>query len=222
MNIRPLIAITVCAGVALGGVATAGPKKKPAPVCNLVTDNKDDTFLLRYQQTGNDLGAPVPYGPHESALDITSVDVSSDAKTLTAVVRVQKLSKAASTAPGGLSFRVQFATPTQKDENIYLSGYTNGSTDTFEAGTRAITANVQTKLADATGVFDLQKNEVRISAPLATWAKQGATPGVVVSFEGLDQTASRGVAAGRAAFADVALSDKTYTLGAPSCVVPGK
>ena len=188
----------------------------------LVTDAKDDTFLLRYQQTGNDLGAPVPYGPNEAALDITSVDVASDAKNITAVVRVTKLAKTAQSAPGGLSFRVQFATPDQSDENLYLNAFTNGSADAFSAGTRAITANVATKLADVTGVFDLVKNEVRITAPLATFAKQGVKPGVVVSFDGLDQTASRGLAADRAAFADVALSEKSYTLGAPSCVVPGK
>lgn len=204
------------------GSGAASALTKVAPTCNLVEDPKDDTFALRYQETVRDLGGPAAYGPGEPALDIVSADVAADAKTLTAVLRVNKLAKAAQTAPGGLSFRVQFSSPTEEDENMYLSASTTGTTDTFTAGTRAITANLSTKLADATGVFDLAKSEVRISVPLATFAAAGVKAGTILSFAGLDQTSARLTPTGSSSFADVARSEKVYKVGAPSCVVPGK
>jgi hypothetical protein len=218
--LRPTLAVALCASVVAGGAAVAAPKV--APVCNLVQDAKDDTFALRYQETIHDLGGPGLYGPAEPALDIVSADVAADAKTITAVIRLNKLAKSAASAPGGLSYRVQFSAPGESDENMYLSAATTGTTDTFVAGTRAITANLSTKLADATGVFDLAKNEIRISAPLATFAAQGVKAGVPLSFSGLDQTSARLTPTGTSSFADVARSEKTYKVGAPSCVVPGK
>lgn len=212
--LRPAVALVLCATVVAAGAATAAPAVKPS--CNLVEDAKGDTFLLRSQDTA---GA---YGPTESALDIVSADLSANAKSITAVIRVDKLSKSAGTAPGGLSFRVQFATPTENDENLYLNATTSGGTDVFTAGTRAITANLATKTADVTGVFDTVKNEIRITAPLSTFAAQGVKPGALLTLAGLDQTASRNAVAGKAVFADVATSEKSYKVGAPSCVVPGK
>ncbi|MCU1590746.1 MAG: hypothetical protein JWP11_2002 [Frankiales bacterium] len=221
--LRPAVAVLLCASAVAGGAATAAPKKPAAPpVCNLVEDAKADTFLLRYQDTAHDLSGQSAYGPAEPALDIVSADVAADAKTITAVIRVDKLAKSASSAPGGLAFRVQFASASESDENMYLSATTDGTKDTFVAGTRAITANLSTKLADATGVFDLAKNEIRISAPLATFAAQGVKAGAPVSFSGLDQTSARLTPTGSSSFADVATSAKGYTVGAPSCVVPGK
>jgi hypothetical protein len=217
---RPAVAVLFATSVLAGGAAVAAPAA--APVCNLVQDAKDDTFALRYQETIHDLGGPGLYGPAEPALDIVSADVAADAKTITAVLRVNKLAKSASSAPGGLAFRVQFSAPGEDDENMYLSATTTGTADTVVAGTRAITANLSTKLADATGVFDLAKNEIRISVPLATFAAQGVKAGTPLSFDGLDQTSARLTPTGTSSFADVALSDKTYKVGAPSCVVPGK
>ncbi|MDX6197657.1 MAG: hypothetical protein QOJ79_808 [Actinomycetota bacterium] len=218
---RPAVAVLFASSVVVGGVAHAAPAKV-APVCNLVEDAKDDTFALRYQETIHDVGGPGLYGPAEPALDIVSADVAADAKTITAVLRVNKLAKSASSAPGGLSYRVQFSAPGESDENMYLSAATTGAADTFAAGTRAITANLSTKLADATGVFDLAKNEIRISVPLATFAAQGVKVGTPLSFSGLDQTSARLTPTGSSSFADVALSEKGYKVGTPSCVVPGK
>jgi hypothetical protein len=218
--LRSLTAVALGASVILAGAAVAAPKAQP--VCNLVEDAKDDTFALRYQETIHDLGGPGLYGPAEPALDIVSADVATDAKTITAVLRLNKLAKTASSAPGGLSYRVQFSAPGESDENMYLSASTTGTADTFAAGTRAITANLSTKLTDATGIFDVTKNEIRISVPLATFAAQGVKAGVPLSFAGLDQTSARLTPTGTSSFADVALSDKTYKVGAPSCVAVGK
>jgi hypothetical protein len=215
--LRPALVLAACAAVAASGVASAAPK----PVCNLVTDAKGDTFAARYQDTIHELGGPGLYGPAEPALDILSVDVASNGKTITAVVRVDKLAKNASSAPGGLAFRVQFASEAEDDENMYLNAATDGTKDTFTAGTRAITANLSTKLADVKGVFDLAKNEIRISAPVSVFAAQGVKSGAVLNLD-FDQTASRQLAEGRAAFADVATGGSTYKVGTPSCVKVGK
>lgn len=214
LPIRPVLAVFAAVAVVAGGaVASAAPAK---PSCNLIEDAKADTFLIRSQDSA---GA---YGPNESAVDIVSGDIATDGKTITAVLRIAKLAKSSGTAPTGLSFRVQFASPSQDDENMYLSAATNGTTETFAAGTRAITANLATKLADATGVFDLAKSEVRISVPLKIFAAQGLKPGTKLSMAGLDQTANRLLPNGSGVFADVATSEKTYIAGAKSCVVPGK
>lgn len=213
ISLRPALAVTVLV-VASFGVATSNAAAKP--VCNLVEDAKGDTFLVRSQDTA---GA---YGPDEPAVDIVSADLASDKTNITAVIRVAKLAKTSGTAPTGLTFRLQFASASEQDENMYLSASTTGSTDTFVAGTRAITANLSTKIADATGVFDLAKSEVRITVPLKVFAAQGLKPGAVLSLTGLDQTASRLLPNGGGVFADVARSEKSYTAGTPSCVVPGK
>lgn len=197
----------------LAGGAYAAPK----PVCNLITDDKNDTFLLRSQDTA---GA---YGPQEDALDMVSGDLASNAKTITGVIRVVKLSTSAATSPVGLSFRLQFALPGQVDSNLYMAANRVGGTESFAVGVRDITTNTSTKLADATGVFDVDKSEIRISAPLAAFADAGGIkPGAKLSLADLDQTSSRPSGAGPSVFADVAVGAKTYVAGAPSCVVVGK
>ena len=215
----------VTGAVVLGSVAAGGALAAPKPVCNLINDAKDDTFLVRSQDSA---GA---FGPQEDALDIVSGDLASDGKVLTAVLRVKKMALTAGTSPNGLSFRVQFThSGLDEDTNLFLSGRAGSGAQVFTAGTRAITANVSTKIADVKGVFDVAKSEVRIHAPLDVFKGVGGgiKPGTKISFGELDQTASRFVAvnpasgADQAVFADVTRSVNSYTVGAPSCVVPGK
>ncbi len=213
----------VLTSLAAGG-AVAAPAK-PKPVCNLVSDAKDDTFALRSQD------AQRAYGPQEDALDIVSGDLASDGKVLTAVLRVKKLALSTGSAPNGLSFRMQFThAGLDEDTNLFLSGRSGSGNQVFTAGSRAITANLSTKLADVKGVFDVAKSEVRITAPLDVFKALGGgiKTGTKLQFAELDQTASRFVTvnpatgADTATFADVTNSVSAYTVGAPSCVVPGK
>lgn len=213
----------VLTSLAAGG-AVAAPAK-PKPVCNLITDEKNDTFALRSQD------AQGAYGPQEDALDIVSGDLASDGKVLTAVLRVKKMALSSGTAPNGLSFRVQFTHGgLDEDTNLFLSGRASGTAQVFTAGSRAITANLSTKLADVKGVFDVTKSEVRISAPLEVFKSLGGgiKKGTKLQLADLDQTASRFITvnpatgADTATFADVGNSASSYTVGAPSCVVPGK
>lgn len=227
MKIRVALLASV---LAVGAVATASDAAPKGPSCNLIEDKKGDTFAARHQDIVHETSGAPSYGPQEDALDIISGDLASDGKTLTAVLRVVKLSESAGTSPGGLSFRVQFLAPTTAaDENLWLSARVGGGSTVFTAGYRAIQANLSTKLADVVGIFDSAKNEIRISAPIQTFdSRGGIKPGAKLTFGGLDQTASRFAAvnpvtgADTAAFADVTSSDATYTVGAKSCVKPGK
>lgn len=211
--------------IAAGGALAAPAKSKPKPVCNLISDAKDDTFAVRSQDSQ---GA---YGPQEDALDLVSGDLASDGKVLTAVLRVKKMALTAGTSPNGLSFRVQFTHGgLDEDTNLFLSGRAGSGAQVFTAGSRAITANVSSKIADVKGVFDVAKSEVRITAPLDVFKGLGGgiKTGTKLQLGELDQTASRFVAvnpatgADTAVFADVTTSVSSYTVGAPSCVVPGK
>lgn len=226
LPIRPVLAVCAAAAVVAGGaVASAAPAK----VCNLVTDAKGDTFLVRAQD------AQKAYGPQEDAFDIVSQDLGSDGKVLTAVIRVAKLATKVGSAPGGTDYKTQFTIPGQdaKAENFVLNARTNSSGEpSYLLALRTVVQgqSISQKIADATGAFDLAKNEVRVTVPLAA-VKSGSNvlaKGGMLTLAGLDQTSSRATVVNpvtgtaTAAFADVATTEKTFKLGTASCVVPGK
>ncbi len=216
MQVRPVIALVAATTLMTGiGVSAAAPKPKPKPikpVCNLVVDEANDTFLLRTQDG-------VQPGPQEDALDLVSADIASDAKKFTAVIRVKKLSKEIATGRGQ-SYELQFLT-NGTENKLYLSATILAGTESFNVGFRDATANTATPLGDATGVFDLAKNEIRITAPVSTFSGQGdgAKPGTLLTIGTL--TASRNLVAVNV-FADVNDAGATYKAGNPSCVKPGK
>ena len=226
---RTALAITLAGAALLAPVAHAATKPVK-PVCNLITDTPKDTFLLRSQ---DGQGA---YGPQEDGLDILSMDVASDAKTLTGVVRVAKLATKVQSAPGGIDFRIGFTLPGQDPTtgNFFLNARADSSgAPSFLLGLRTVVAQGQSttaKLVDATGTFDTTKNEVHISVPVSA-VKSGSVSlatGSILSFAGLDETSARQVAVnpatgvGTATFADVTNSETTYKAGTKSCVTPGK
>ena len=210
--------VVLAGAVGLSLLAAGGALAAPKPVCNLIVDEKGDTFLLRTQD-----GAGA-FGPREDALDIVGGDLASDGKVITGVLRVVKLAKSAPTSPSGVSFRLQFAMPNQEDSNLYMTANAVGGAESFAVGVRNVALNTSTKLADAKGVFDVAKSEVRISAPLSAFSSVsgGIKPGMKLTFADLDQTSSRPSGLGPSVFADVTQSPKTYTVGTPSCVAPGK
>jgi hypothetical protein len=222
-------ATVVVASVAALAVAVPA-SAKPKVACNLAVDATKDTFLIRAQET------PAVFGPQEDGFDLTSVDIASNAKTITGVLRVVKLSKAIQSAPEGIDFRVNFTLPNQDGaaDNFFLNARldADGTTHFFAAHITRLAPNASTtiKLADGTGVFDTKKNEVRISAPLSSIKNGGLAlrNGMKIFLSGLDQSASRVVVVNpstgiaTATFADVAQSDKTYVAGSRSCVTPGK
>jgi hypothetical protein len=211
---RPLVLLAASAALVTGAAAASAAPKKPAPVkpvCNLVVDEPNDTFLLRTQEG-------VAAGPQEDALDVVSADLASDAKRVTAVIRVKKLATTIATGVGQ-GYELQFLN--DGDNTLYLSATITNGSQAFTVGFRDPTANTATSLGDASGVFDLAKNEVRISAPVSVFSAQGTgvKPGKLLSIGTI--TASRNLVAVDV-FADVNEGGATYKAGAPSCVTPGK
>lgn len=198
-RLRTAFALTAAATVAFGGAAAAAPAK---PVCNLIADG-----------TG-DVTAP------SANLDIVSADVASDAKKLTAVIRVAKLASSDGTAPTGVAYNFRFMLP-GSTVRYYLLASAEPSTiggTTFEFGTIE-TGNALTPLGDATGTFDLAKSEVRITAP-TSFGSVKIKPGTkLVSLQALTQR--RFVVLLSGADSTVIDESKSYTAGTASCVKPG-
>lgn len=200
-RIRPLLALTLCAGLA-GGLGLSSASAAPAKSCNIMTDPAGDA-------TGS------------TALDVVSGDLASDAKTLTGVVRVTKLSETDPTSPTGIAWGVRFTAP-GSDLPYYLlatklargdAGFSFGQVD----GTSLRT------LGGATGVIDVAKNEVRIHVKLKDIRlKKGMT--ITGSF--LQGRRVIGDPSAAALYSSADSSDPAtsteYALGTPSCVTPGK
>ncbi|HVE63329.1 MAG TPA: hypothetical protein VNB94_05965 [Mycobacteriales bacterium] len=190
-------------------VATAAP----GPACQSTKDDKGDVYALR---NAADQKTPDP------ALDLVSADVASNASTLTAVIRVDKLGSP-STAPSGVNYSLTFNV--SGSELLYYASATRGPAMTgFDFGSRenlpAVTS-VSTSRGVPAGTFDEGTSEVRISVPLTMFGDSvkfvlGKTKVSVVEV-----FSSRG-AAHRGPFADDAAGGKSYVHGTKNCVVVGK
>jgi len=216
MRARSIVLSVVCGVLAVSGVAAeAAPKKqKPKPpVCNLVTDAKGDA---------DDISAAEDVGPNSPALDILSADIATDATNITAVLRVDKLTKNDSTSPLGNAWYVYFS---GNGPELYLSGVLTPTGESFSAG---YVDTTRMSLGAATGVFDTDKSEIRVTAPLAIFAPQAVIkPGSKLST--LNALTQRYVGAAAAGFsrgvtlsADTAEGGKSYVAGSRSCVAVGK
>lgn len=205
--VRPAVALAVGASLVLAGAA--GAVTKPKPVCNLVTDPAGDaTGFLVASST------PMPSDPN---LDILSADVASDAKKLTAVIRVAALGND-STSPTGDIYYQNFSVNGTK---YYLEALVTGSTAEYSLGDFSGTGGTRHNLDDATGSLDMAGKAVHITVP-ASWVGLKLGKSVVTDFDTLAQRYVDLVAAGITPTADEALSTKTYKAGALSCVKPGK
>lgn len=205
--VRPVVAVVVGAGLVLAGSAGAAVKKPP--VCNLVTDPAGDAngFVVT--------GTPLP---SDDFLDIVSADIASDAKNLTAVIRLKAVG-ADSTAPTGGTVYFNF---TIGDSKSYVAAVLDGKGGaTFSAGDFTGTPG-RKQLAEATGFVDAKTKEIHITAPANTWSAS-IKSGVKLSALGvLAQRYIGGAGVGFTPTADDSVSEKIYTAGTKSCVTPGK
>lgn len=217
--------------LALAAVAATSAQAAAKPSCNTIRDAKGDTFAVRSQD------GVAAYGPQDDGLDITSGDLASDGKVVTAVVRLSKLSRAVQTSPTGLTVGLDFLIG-QSDSVVRLQAVlATNQADRFEVSAKAVGAVANTPstfVGEVKGVVDPAKNEIRITAPAAMLAPYGAIkPGVkLFPNDAESATASRGVPAitttpgqpmtTRGPFADVAAGGDVVKVGAKSCVVPGK
>lgn len=154
----------LAASIVLTGFAGTA---QAAPVCNLIKDDAGDM---------ND--SPTPGTP---SVDVVGADIASTATKITAVVRVAKLSKTDSGAPLGQAWFFQFVPKGLPEPNdfLFLAAYsTPTGGDEFIVGRQAPHAtgaiNTSYKIADATGVFDEAKSEVRITADIAAFGEFAA------------------------------------------------
>ena len=206
---RPAALLALSATVLSAGVASAAIKKPaPKPVCNLVLDDAGDASVL-----GPD--------PSDSTLDILSADLASDAKNVTAVLRVKSLS-GSSAAATGRNYYVQIQTASAKYP-IYFSYETSPLGDFFSWGDLEPGAggvDSYTGKGDAIGTVDKVKNEIHLTVPVKELsALANLKPGVKVTSITANTTAAFVVLV---TTVDEAEGTKAYIAGTPSCVKTGK
>jgi hypothetical protein len=216
------VAVALALGcVPLGAHAATTPKS-----CKLVTDPAGDDYVNRNAATA---GAPSPV--HDKSLDLLGGDIASNAKAVTVVFRVAKLSRPPATSGQGERFYA-LLTPTTAEEQFYVEGDVTAASASYYAGYigEDLTATqLRPQLGAATAAFDTKKNEVRITAPLSLFAKRGAKFTKKTKWTATEFYTGRMGAPGNpvtgaavAPFSDDALATKGYLHMSPSCVLVGK
>lgn len=214
---RPVLAVALGASVALAGPSSAAIKKPaPKPVCNLLTDAPSDASLQ-------------PPLPASQSLDIVSADLATDKRNITAAIRVKKLAATdPTTAPTGSSWTFSFAA-----DDVVFSLHANSDVTgkiTYTASSLGPNDKIGKLVVDgSSGVFDLAKNEIRITTPASTFASE-LTLKDGKALTDLEATSAWSIAVGAkgvgsASYSiaiDDGASDKTYKAGQLSCVKPGK
>jgi hypothetical protein len=224
---------------AAAALAAFSPAALAAPrACRLVTDPAGDGRL-----TGN-TSTPYTDDVYDSTdLDILSADVATDAKNVTAVVRLKTLRENDPDAPTGRSWDVSFVTGEQRyvlRADVAPDGQSGivfrEQGRTTYSGNGAATAE---GIGKAKVVLDYARAEVRMTAPLSRFAPY--TPIVrghalkdlsVWSYHHAGTGGSRHSlpndwvvdygGGGLSHSIDHATSTRVYLAGAPSCVAVGR
>lgn len=220
-----LAATLVASGAGSGALAATRPK--PKPVCQIIKDATGDA-----QYNG--------VVPGDGDDDIVSGDVSSDGKTVTAVLRLAALSGTDPQSPLGHNYIVTFGAH-GADNTLFLAArtYATGTKYIFGYQTTdpTLPLNISRPIGDATGFVDLAKKEVHISAPNAAFAPAGTKLPRGSKLLGVGALSYRMVGQGVVPSQDAGghwvplggvseqfddASGTSYVVGTPSCVKPGK
>lgn len=209
LTARPVIALVLCAGLA-GATGLTAASAAPKPVCNLVTDAKGDA------------GGPSGQN-NDPVADIITSDVGTDAKRITAVVRVQKLAASSANYPYGLSWRLNF---TIADTTYFMSAISDRSGVVGQTGFTDPATGQGTISGAATAKLDLAKNEVRITSNVTNFAnrvniKPGTALTALNSVTGAIAQV-QGVGNLRYPTLDTAQGTTDYKAATRSCVPVGK
>jgi hypothetical protein len=227
MKVRAAILVLAMLPVGAATTAIAATKPKPKPVCNVVTDPKGDAAYNGVV-------------PGEGNDDILSADVASDGKTLTAVLRLAALDASDPQAPLGHNYIITFST--KKAENVLFMAVRTYATGTkflygYEGSDPTLPLNISYPLGYTTGTVDRVKKEVRVSVPNAAFASQGTKFPIGTKLLGVGALSYRMVGQGIVPSMQVGpqwvplggvseqfddASGGSYTIGAKSCVIPGK
>jgi hypothetical protein len=208
---RPVLGVLLVTSVVAGGAPNAAPKKKPVPpICNQIVDPKADA-------TAGALSTS-----NEPSWDVVSADIAADAKMLTTVIRVDKLTKSTSADPLGSQWRFDFFVG---ETNLYTQATSTPFGDKFVVGYTDTTSHSLAN-SGATGVFDDVKNEVRVSVPLSAYVAQAKiTPGTKLTqlaAQAGDYVNTAGGSPSGSFAADDAVGSKPYATGTATCVAVGK
>ena len=207
-------AVVLTGALLAAGLASSAQAAKPKLPCKNMTDPTGDVV---FAQASN----ATAY--EDAALDLVSGDLGSDKKVITAVIRVSKLAVPASTSVG-TTYEMRISGPAGDPftlwANLSASGnkFGVGTIDADPTGT-GYPPETATSTGTATGVVDLAKGEIRITAPYSAFS--GFKPGVKVGIDTV--IAKRGLPGqfyGR--YADDGAGSKSLPLGTPTCVTPGK
>lgn len=205
-RIRPLMALAVASALVFAGSASAaGPSKS----CALFSDPAGDARVT----------VSAPGGPSEDALDFTYVNLASDGKKVTGVFGLTKAATAAATAPNGYQLLLNFTVRGFTNE-VYLNATGARGGMAFNFGQNDPTLGLDT-LGAASGVVDTAYNEIRVTAKLTDLKAAGINLKPGMKLSGFNAVSSRDLVL-VITFADRALGDKEYTVGAKSCFKVGK
>jgi hypothetical protein len=197
VNLRPALALGLCAAVVTTGVAGAAakPPAKPKPVCNLVTDETGDgSFIVT---------------PNAKALDVVSADIASGAKTVKAVIRVAGMESHPTTALG-VEYKINFTVGGVSQFLRYQNS--TGLGEYYDFGDQSGTNGGSVSNGDADGAIDKAKGTITITAPKSAFPgmKNGTATDIVVrSYVSLGAVFEE---------ADDAVGTKPYKDMTPSCV----
>lgn len=208
--LRTAAALGLIGALAVGGAAQAAPKKAAVkPVCNQIVDDKGDATV-----------GPLP---NDANLDVTSADVASNGKVVTAVIRLASFSDTDTQSPLGRTYYFGFNVP-GADNQVFLSVGVDPILGTsYDYGD--LEGNLYTSKAssDATGSVDAAKATLTVTAPASLGGLAQLKPGVKLSNLEVKSTALIGVAgSGLVETVDKATGAKPYSVGVASCVPLGK
>ena len=244
MRSRAVLIAGLAATVAVGGTANAATHKakpkKVTPVCNLVTDPTGDA---PFDPT---LGLAASRLPSDPNGDITSADISSDGKFVTAVLRVKSLATPDTTFPEAHFYMLSWTAPGHSSP-VYLGATVDPNPASAAYGPQFVFGDGGTfgpsqfslsyyniGSGAVKGTVNTAKGTITMSVPISASSKFGKfTPGnTFSSIEASTQALVNGPVlpanvapvGGSIAWGwqeDVADSGKVYKAGTPSCVKPG-
>ena len=216
---RVAVASAICIGAAAAPLAHASSAR---PACDLVTDPSGDVILA----------AP---GVANGDYDITSADVATDKRHLTAVIRLSSLAPEDTASPAARDYEFAF-TANGHSFGLEAALLTGGvSFDAVVYDTTAPGGRTGTAIGEITGIVDSAHHEIRMTAPLSLFAPYASFKQTYL--DGFNVTSARAVghsgtatpdgrvsvgAQSTAFVVDQATSTARYTPGQRSCVRVGK
>ncbi|GAC1439643.1 MAG: hypothetical protein NVS3B26_02910 [Mycobacteriales bacterium] len=210
-RLRPALAVGLVFAVACTGIASAATKKAAARVCNLITDARGDAAVVTSQP----------------GMDIITADIASNAKLITAVIRLAAAPTAPNPqAPGGTDYYFSFTAPGSAAPQFLHASLPPVGAATFATGQTTTVGGQNTSTDDAPAASgSIAGTIVTITASTSAFGgRVSLKPGTKLTGLTVDVYAQVGVpgVGGLLQNADTAAGAKPYIAGTPSCVVPGR